>query len=170
METTEILNSLNAFDEKYQYDSTYMKDLLDSSPEGFKTFHGFMPMAQFRQEAEPIPYFLSKIVATQSEDCGSCLQLVVRMAQEAGISNEIIEGGLNQGKGLSSELKDVYDFTIGVAANQALEESLVERMEKKHGKTGISELSLCIASAKVFPTLKRALGYAKSCSLVTIEV
>ncbi len=33
-----------------------------------------------------------------------------------------------------------------------------------------SELSLAIASARVFPTVKRGLGFARSCSLVEIAV
>ena len=31
-------------------------------------------------------------------------------------------------------------------------------------------IDICIAAAKVFPTIKRALGYTEACSLIQIEV
>ena len=34
----------------------------------------------------------------------------------------------------------------------------------------VTELSLAIATARVFPSLKRGLGFARSCSLVDVAV
>ncbi len=106
----------------------------------------------------------------QTEDCGACLQLTVRQALEAGVSKQIIEAGLNGGQGLTNELKDIYQFAVAVASNIFCDDELVERLERNFGNTVIAELALCIAGARVYPTIKRALGYAKSCSLITIEV
>lgn len=41
---------IDEFEQHYQYDSTYMRELLDSSPEGFTRFNNFMPLSQFREK------------------------------------------------------------------------------------------------------------------------
>jgi len=47
---------------------------------------------------------------------------------------------------------------------------LREKIRQHFGEAGLVELALAITSCRVFPTTKRALGYAKRCSLVQIDV
>lgn len=51
-----------------------------------------------------------------------------------------------------------------------IEAELMDRMVARYDKGALLEFGLGIATAKVFPTIKRAVGNAKSCSLVDIEV
>lgn len=44
------------------------------------------------------------------------------------------------------------------------------RLRERYGEEGLVELALAIASARVFPVTKRALGYALSCSKVEVRV
>ena len=43
-------------------------------------------------------------------------------------------------------------------------------MVELYGDRGLVELALAIASCRVFPITKRALGYGTSCAAVTIEL
>ena len=54
------------------------------------------------------------------------------------------------------------------AAPEATE--LSEELAQELGRAALVDLALAIASVRVFPTLKRGLGYAQSCSQVTVEV
>ena len=47
---------------------------------------------------------------------------------------------------------------------------LVERLQLIPNRDALIELAFAIATSQVFPVLKRALGYAVSCSRVSIEV
>ena len=71
---------------------------------------------------------------------------------------------------LPEDLADVYHFTAAVVRATGDEESLRQRIRYRYGEDGLVELALAIASARVFPITKRALGYAKSCALVQVEV
>jgi len=170
MNKAEIVKQIDGFETHYKYDGTYMRELLEYSPEGYSKFDNFMPLARHREKLNPEDYWVSKLAALQVEDCGDCLQLVVRMALEEGISKSIVEAVIKGGDTLPVNLKDVYDYAKCAAAQAQMETNLMERIEARYDKGELLEFGLNIASAKVFPTIKRALGYTRSCSLVKIEV
>ena len=50
------------------------------------------------------------------------------------------------------------------------EAKLRESLREQYGDEALVELAMGIARARVFPTVKRALGYATSCALVEVRV
>ncbi|QDT99482.1 carboxymuconolactone decarboxylase family protein [Gimesia aquarii] len=170
MSERDYLNELAEFEAHYQYDTTYMRELLEHSPLAYAKFADFMPLASHRENLDPETYWIAKLAAMQVEDCGACLQLCVRMALENEVSRQLIESVLEGGSGLSDDARDLYDFSVNVASATSVEQALEDRIQARFDKASLLELGLCIASAKVFPTIKRALSYAKSCNLIEIKV
>ncbi len=170
MDTKEASQMIDDFQSHYKYDADYMRDLLKYSPGGFEKYNAFLPMAQYREKAPTDVYYVANIAAMKIEDCGECLQLNIRFALEKGVSKDIVRGAIRDGEGLSGDLKKVYDLAAAVASNGEGIEDLSSQIEAKYGKEVMMELALCIASARVFPALRRTLGYAKSCSLYEFEV
>ncbi|MFK7777008.1 MAG: carboxymuconolactone decarboxylase family protein [Gimesia sp.] len=170
MSDRDYLTELNEFEAHYQYDTTYLRALLESSPHAYAKFADFRPLASHREKLEPETYWVAKLATMQVEDCGECLQLNVRMALENGISRQLIESVLQGGSGLSEELRDLYDYAVKVASATTVEQELEHRIQARFDRGSLLELGLCIASAKVFPTIKRALGSVKSCQRIEIEV
>jgi hypothetical protein len=64
----------------------------------------------------------------------------------------------------------VYRFAEAVVTASPDADALRPRVAEHFGEEGLVELALAIASSRFFPIVKRTLGYARSCSLVTIEV
>lgn len=170
MNENEAQKQINDFEEHYKYDSTYMRELLKYSPEGFAKFNAILPLTSHREKLSIEDFWVAKLAALQVEDCGECLQLNVRMALEDGVTKQIIEAAINAASNLSENLKDVYYYAKAVAAHAQIETALMDRIKARYDKGMLLEFGLCIATAKVFPTIKRALGYTKSCSLIEIEV
>ncbi len=158
------------FDEKYGYDSSYLLEIMEASPSGFEKYFNFLPLAHHQEKSSAEALFVANLVAMQEADCGTCLQLVVRMAQEAGVSSQIINETLSDGHLLPDDLKLVRSYAQVVARAEPLDPELLATMREQFSDTEIAEIALRIASARVFPTIKRALGRAKSCSMVTVEV
>jgi len=71
---------------------------------------------------------------------------------------------------LPEPLAAVYRFAESVVTATYAEGELRERVRKEYGERGLVEMALGMASCRVFPVAKRALGYAVSCSKVQIEV
>lgn len=169
MDTSQALHAIKTFEEHYQYNSDYLREILHASAEAFGVYEGFLPMAGHRKAASADIYFVCKLATTKFEDCGPCLQLVVRMALESGVPKDVVRGAVSGGDGLDERLKEVHDFALDVAGNAPLAIERVEHLKATHGEAALVELALAIASARIFPTLKRALGHGQSCSTISYD-
>lgn len=172
MSMTKYRMMIDDFENHYKYDCTYMRELLESSPTGFAKFSNFLPLSSHRENLSVEDYWLAKLSAMQIENCGDCLQLNVRMALEAGVSKSIIQAVLSGGSDLPDALNDICEYAKFIASGDAIppDHGIIDRMKTRYGRGTLLELGLCVATAKVFPTIKRALGYTKSCTLVEIEM
>jgi alkylhydroperoxidase family enzyme len=149
----------------------YLRHVYDHAPDAFWKFTKFMPAAQHRQKLPPAPYHVARLVATRHEDCGPCVQIVVNLAKEDGIEPAILSAALaGKVEELPESLQDVYHFTEAVVNASGDDEEYRDRLRKVFGEEAVVELALAIATCRVFPTLKRALGFAQSCSAVKVEV
>ncbi|CAN5582304.1 hypothetical protein BH23BAC4_BH23BAC4_10780 [soil metagenome] len=149
----------------------YLRHLLRLSRSAFFKFSLITPVSRHRRALPPGPYHVARIVAVQDADCGTCLQIEVNLAREADVPGSLlralIEGRIGD---LPPDLQDVAAFASSVAQADGEEDEWRPALLERYGEEGVAELALAIAMARVFPTLKRGLGYAKSCSLVQVEV
>ncbi|EDY82956.1 hypothetical protein VDG1235_2579 [Verrucomicrobiia bacterium DG1235] len=166
----ESLRQIEAFEVAYRYDCSYMKTMLEHAPEALEIFNGFTPMAGHRLHAPLEVYFAAKLTAYRHADCGPCLQLAIRFAQEAGVENALIETLVFDRGELPELLARTQAFTRACLANTPDYETLRTELSWELGKATMIELALVIAAAQVFPVVKRATGHYKSCSLVTLNV
>lgn len=114
---------------------------------------------------------VASIVSAMGDDCGSCVQIGVRLARRAGVERDVVAAVVHrESERLPADLRDVYHFADAVMANRDDQHELRERVRRRFGERGLVELSEAIAMHRVFPTLKRALGYATTCARVTVEV
>ena len=165
------LEMLEGFSSHYNYDTNYMKEMLKFAPKAYANFEAFLPMASYSDKTPKDVLFVAKVTAMEVEDCGACLQLNVDMAIEAGVDKGILkEIVFNEGKNLSKELKDVYDFAFAVASYEEVDNSLYAKMNEKYSHEIMVELALAIASTKIFPSIKRVMNDIQSCSLNKIKV
>ena len=149
----------------------YVRHIVRTSLPAFFKFALFTPLAQHRRKLPPTPYRIARIVATQDEDCGTCVQIEVNLARKEGVPADVIRAVLNhRPEDLTSELADVYRFAQAVVEASGAEEGFRQRIRAKYGEEGLVEMALGIAAARVFPVTKRALGYATSCALVEVRV
>jgi hypothetical protein len=147
----------------------FVRDIYGASPGGFWRFALFTPMAQYRKALPKEAYAVAKIAAGHSEDCGPCLQTCVNLAVAAGVAPEIIRAAVTGDTAAMDErTRTAFEFARAVCAHDIRSEELRPSIEKWWGKAGTVELALVIASSRVFPTVKRALGHGQACSRVVI--
>jgi alkylhydroperoxidase family enzyme len=149
----------------------YVRHLVSTSLPAFFKFALFTPLSQHRRKLPQTPYRIARIIATRDEDCGTCVQIEVNLARKEGVPADVIRAVLNdRPEDLTPELADVYSFAKSVVEATGGENALREKVRERYGEEGLVELALGIASARVFPVTKRALGYATSCALVKVKV
>ncbi len=154
---------IQEFGRHYGYDISFLEELMDSSPGAFRAFEAAMPMARVAKASPAEAVFIVKIAAMRARDCGPCTELNLKMAREAGVSEDVIQCALRGGNGLNAEQRDLHDYARGVTRNEELDPDLLPRLQKRWGREIVAELAVNIIATGIYPTLKRAFGHAQSC-------
>jgi alkylhydroperoxidase family enzyme len=167
-----ILRQLDAAEKSIGESMEYLRFAARNSLGGFFRFGLFTSLAGYRKKLPADAFHIARLVATRDEDCGTCVQTVVNLSRKDNVSPDTLKAVLeDKPENLSAELADVYQFAKAIVENDEQSAApLRERLREKYGDEGFTELCLAIASCRVFPVTKRALGYGVSCSLVKIDV
>jgi alkylhydroperoxidase family enzyme len=166
-----IHRKLNAEEKKLGESVDYLHHVVDVSPAAFLRFASILPFANSRKSLPKDAWFVAQLVASQHEDCGTCVQIGVNLAQKARVAPDLLRAVLDGNThDMPPEMVDVFQFTRSVVTAAGDEEPLRETLRQRYGERGLIELAYAIASSRIPPTVKRALGYAKSCSVVPAQV
>jgi hypothetical protein len=142
--------------------------MLEHSVKALVACSGLKRISEFHGTLPSDVYYTAKIAAYRQADCGSCLQISVNLAAKNGVPGALIRDlAAGRTHALPEALRDVYTFAEK-QANRIDDPELRERLRKRYGDSGLIALGVAIMSAQTFPTLKRALGYALSCSQIEI--
>jgi hypothetical protein len=157
------------FEKAWSYDASYMRDLLAASPVTFAKFSIVTGMTP-RQDAPAEALAAAGIVGTLAEDCGPCTQISVDMAiaggVPAGVLRAILVGDID-GMGETAALG--YGFARSVLEKRLDEaDAMREAVLQRWGHKGLVALSLALTTARIYPTVKYALGHGRTCSRVMV--
>lgn len=161
---------LDEFSKRYGYDVSYMRHMLDVSPAAFNKFAKLTDLSQHNESVPKEALYAAKIVGAVSEDCGPCVQLNVDMAREAGVAADQIEAILKRAPSAMSE-----DAALGFCFAEAMVHKLPsadearESVRAQWGDAGVIDLTLAAQISRLFPMVKTALGFGKTCQKVTID-
>lgn len=162
--------AIDRFEKRYDYDATYIRDLLEASPRALRAFQGVLTLAGFEEGAPPAALAAARIVATMAEDCGPCLQIAVKLGEEARVPAETLRGilaGDHDRMGPDASL--VHRFAnASLARDMATTDPLRDAVLERWGPKGLAAIALAMAAARVYPTIKYAMGHGKTCSRVRV--
>ncbi len=149
----------------------YLRHVTDVSPAALLRFASIMPFANSRKVLPVDAWFVAQVVASQNEDCGTCLQITVNLARQGGVDRALLRAAVDGDyDGMSEAMADVHRFTRSVLAAAGDEDDLRETLRERYGDRGLIELSYAIAASRIPPTVKRVLGYAVSCSVAPVKI
>ena len=167
---TLILRKLDKVEQELGESVDYLRHIVRTSLPSFFRFAKVAGMANGRKVLPLEPFHVARLVGTRDADCGTCLQIELNLARQAGLSEAILAAVIDeQPEALSPELEEVYRFTRSVVVADGGEQALRESLRARYGDAGLVELALAIAGCRVFPVVKRTLGYATSCSNVALR-
>jgi len=166
-----ILSRVAAAEKNLGVPLDYCRHMVRASLRAFLKFAKFLSVDEYHRVLPPAPFYIARIVAVRDADCGTCVQIAVNQARKAGLSPGILRATLDAKlDDLSEELRDAYLFAQAVVKSNGQENVLRDRIRQRYGDEGLIELALAIATCRVFPIVKRTLGYAVSCSQVEVSV
>lgn len=166
-----LINSqIATFERRYGYDMSYARMLLRIRLRAFLSFARITKMSTYRDGVPCDPWYTAKIAATLHEDCGPCTQLVIRMAEEAGVKSTVLRAVLARDLAtLEPAVGLALRYTEAVLAHSTEIQSLRQQVVAEWGERGLVSLAFAITTGRMFPTLKYALGYAHSCARLDVN-
>lgn len=169
MNVQETKSQLEAFGQKYDYDIGYMIQLLEDSPRAFEAFAAAQAMGHVHQQLPLDAFFVARVTAMKTDDCGPCLNLGLKMGAEAGVDREILTNAVKAPEKLPAPLKDIHDHTVAALLNEGDDADRMERIRNHYGIEAFAELAVVITGCRIYPTLKRAMGMASYCEVVQFD-
>jgi AhpD family alkylhydroperoxidase len=140
----------------------YVKYIVGSSWTGFRRFMKFVSISNARTMLPKESYHVLRLAVTQLEDCGSCLQVEINDAKKAGLDDATIEAVLKgRRESLADEQREVFDFAQALHKGEDLS-PLRAQLKARYGDQGLVDVALVVAVCRVFPTIKRVLGFSGS--------
>jgi hypothetical protein len=161
---------VRAFENAFSYDAAYLHEMLDISMAAFMCFAKIEKLARYREQVPIEAWYAAKLTAAMHEDCGPCTQLVVDMAIAEGMSaaqlTALVDGDTHA---MNDAVALGYRFAKATLARDIDATDLRAQIHARWGARAVVSLALAIAGARVFPTVKYAMGHGQSCSRIRIS-
>ncbi len=158
-----------AFERLYGYDTSYVREMLAADPRAVMALNGISRMARYRRDVPKAAWYAAKLVGALAEDCGPCTQLVVTMAERAGVPSALLGALIARDEAaMTPEVALAFRFAEAAVAREPRAEEYRDEIVKRWGERGLISLSFAIATSRFYPALKYALGHGQSCMRITI--
>ena len=164
-----IRRQLDRFEKEYDYDLSYAREILDVSTRAAFKLGRVMSFGNYREDVPRDASFAAGLAGTMAEDCGPCTQLVVTMAEREGVAPATIKAIVaGDERTMTPEAALGFRFAQAVLRHDPAADSLREEIVARWGRRALVSLAFGITTARMYPTLKYALGYGRACTQVKV--
>jgi hypothetical protein len=165
-----LSRQIDKIERLWGYDASYMRHLLRASPASFLKF-GLLTQMVDRKAAPAEALAAAGVAGTLAEDCGPCTQIGVDMAAAGGVRPEVLRAILADDEHAMGENAALaWRFArASLARDMEAADPLRDEIVRRWGDKGLVAIGLAIMTARMYPTLKYALGYGKACSKVVVD-
>ncbi len=164
-----IRRRIAAFERSFDYDLGYAREILDADTGAFLKLARALPMTHWRRDVPLEVAVAVGITGTLAEDCGPCTQLGVTMALRQGVDAQtlatILSGDVDR---MSEPVRLGVRFACAVLAHDPVADELREEIVRRWGPRALVSLAYALVGARLYPTLKYALGHGKTCQRVVV--
>jgi hypothetical protein len=165
-----LRKAIGRFERQWGYDASYMRDMIDASPRAAWLFSRATAIGQFRRDVPIYAWCAAGITAVRSEDCGPCTQLGVTMAERAGVSPDVLRAVLSDDvKAMPPDVALAWRFTRATLAHDPAADDYRAVIVERWGRRALVSLAFAITAARLYPTVKYALGHGQACMRVVVD-
>ena len=148
----------------------YMREVAAHAPAAFRLLGRVSQLGQSQAPADRHAAHLAGLGAAMHDDCGTCVQIHINLARQDGVGEDVLRRAVMGEAGtLPTPLAESFRFGEAVAANDPEMHELREKLEATLGKRAVIEMAIGIGFARFYPTIKRALGHARSCAVLRFD-
>lgn len=158
------------FERQWNYDASYMHDMAEASPRAAWLFNRVTALGRFRVGVPVEAFSAAGITAVRQEDCGPCTQIAVTIAERSGARPEVLRALLADDEAaMPTDVALVWKFTRTTLAHDPAADEYREQIVRRWGRAGLVSLAFAMTTARIYPTVKYALGHGKACMRVVVS-
>ncbi len=150
---------LRKFERAYDYDMAYAHAMLEANPKSLFVLQRVGGMASYHGTLRPRAAHLAKLVGSIHEDCGPCVQLGVKLCQQAGIPDPMIEAVVRSEATNDPDVDLVIAYCRTVLADGPEQAALRDQLVARFGQDGLTAVAFVVTAGRTYPMLKKLLGH-----------
>jgi alkylhydroperoxidase family enzyme len=161
--------TVSAFERQWHYDASYLREMIDVSPHAAWRFMSAARLGSYRRDVPIEALAAAGLTAVRSEDCGPCTQLATAMAERQGVRPETLRAILEDDvAAMPDDAALAWRFTKAVLAHDAAADDYRAVILERWGPRAVVTLAFAITTARIYPTVKYAMGHGKACTRVVV--
>lgn len=158
-----------AFERQWNYDASYVHEMIAADPVAAFKFQRATALGRYRKDVPADAMAAAGITAVRHEDCGPCTQLGVSMAERAGVDPTVLAAVLMEdAAAMPPDVALAWQFTRATLDHDPAAERYREEIIRRWGPRAIVSLAFAIVTARMYPTMKYAMGHGKACTRIVV--
>ena len=126
-------------------------------------------LSNYRRDVPLEAWFAAGITAARLEDCGPCTQLGTLMAERQGVRPEVLRAIFADDIAvMPDDVALAWRYTKALLAHDAAADDYRSVILKRWGPRAVVTLAFAIAAARIYPTVKYAMGHGKACTRIVV--
>jgi len=164
-----LRRAIGAFERQWNYDASYIREMIEVSPRAAWRFLRATRLGNYRRDVPIEALATAGITAVRSEDCGPCTQLATAMAERQGVRPEVLRAVLKDDvAAMPDDAALAWRFAKAVLAHDAAADDYKAVILERWGPRAVVTLAFAITTARIYPTVKYAMGHGKACTRVVV--
>ena len=165
-----IHRGIAAFERQWKYDASYVHELTDIDPRAAWMFQRATSLGKYRKDVPADVLFTAGITAVKHEDCGPCTQLGVQMAEKAGVDPKVLRAIVTDTPlMMTPDVALAWRFTRATIDHDPSADQYRDEIVKRWGPRALVSIAFAILTARMYPTVKYAMGHGKACSRIVVD-
>lgn len=165
-----LRRTVEAFERKWSYDASYLKEIVEISPRAAWMFARATSLGKYRHDVPAAALFAAGITAVRTEDCGPCTQLATAMAERQGVSPAVLRAILRDDvDAMPEDVALTWRFTRAALAHDPAADGYRRQIVERWGPRAVVTLAFAMTTARMYPTVKYAMGHGQICSRVMVD-
>lgn len=162
--------AVRGFERQWDYDASYLHEMVNIDPRAAWMFQRAAGLGKYRRNAPVEALATAGITAVKNEDCGPCTQLAVAMAERAGVDPRALRAVLTESPAqMPPNVALAWRFTRATLDHDPLADEYRDEIIRLWGNRAVMSLAFAIVTARMYPTVKYAMGHGKACTRVVVD-
>jgi hypothetical protein len=151
------------------YDISYVREIMDIDLSALLALSKLSALSNYHRDVPVAVWHAARLAGAMDADCGPCSQLMVTMAERDHVAPELLRAvAAADDAALSAEVLLGVRFTRAVLAHSAEADVLRDEIVQRWGRRALLSLAFGIVATRIYPTLKYALGYGRTCTRLQV--